>query len=199
MFGSMRKAMVVGAVVAVGAFAVPAAASAAEWTLDGNPIVGSESVTAEGALTIVPAGSALRMTCNASLDVALGEDAAVQVDDAYFSDCSTNLPGCTLDLHARSFAPFVSSLPWLGVGDESTMGVAIDDVSWMRKFSLGCPSPLTGAYFSESGDVVPVFDAVNQRLWFDGTGATGTLTSPIGTAYLDGGLDVLADGTLDLS
>lgn len=201
MFGSMKKAMIATAVVVVGVFAAPAMASAEEWTLDGNPIVGSESVTAEGSLTLMWVGNSFRMTCSASLGISLGVGAAVQVTDANFADCDTNIPGCTFTLTATPAAPYPSTLPWTGAGilESGEKKVTIDDVYYTKQFGWGCPVAIRNVQLSEGGDLIPAFDAENQQLRFDGTGDTGTLTSGMGTAFVDGDLDVTAASLLDLT
>lgn len=187
MFGSIKKAMALGAVVAVGALAGPAMASAdGTWTFDSSPIA-SEDVVAHGSLTLVPDGSPLRVTCDVTLDVTLSNpDAQVQVNGADFDNCVTNFPGCAVTATALGTG---STLPWTGTGDALSQTLTVNDVYFVNSFS-GCPDPLGNNSLPEAGTLSPTFDSGSQQISFDGSSATGELTGPLGTAWVLGDLDV---------
>lgn len=197
MFGSMKKAIALGAIVAVGAVAAPATSNAASWTTSGSVFSGTMAGTASGALTLVPVGSALRVTCDVTLNVSLvNPGATLSVTGATFANCVTNIPGCTVSATAAG-----GTLPWPGVGAASqtiTVGTPTSKVYFTNTFGAGCPAPLTGGTFYEEGVLTPVLDTPTETINFDGTAGTGSLTGPLGTAYVDGFLDVTTPGPLGL-
>lgn len=193
----MKKALVAVAAAAAMA-AIPASAQATQWTVNG---LRSNAVTqVAGLITLVPTASSLRVSCLVNLGVSHTNTltaANVSVTSASFSGCETNIANCTV-----TAGP--TSLPWSGTasisGGVSRVSVAL---SFSNTFGSACPSPLTSQTFSETGTLSPSFDPVGQSLLLDGTSASGSVSGPLGTAYLNGGFDLQvttpASGVLGLA
>lgn len=181
----VRATLVLAAAVAAGA-GVPAVGQAAEWTVDG--VRSNATADVSGLITLVPASSSLRVSCLVNLQTSHANTALtanVSVTSASFPTCGTNVAGCDVTAAA-------TALPWNGAGDLSGADPRVDvaGVSFTNTFSAGCPSPLSGGTFSETGTLTPKFVASSQSLLLDGTSASGTVSGPLGTATLDGGFDL---------
>lgn len=170
---------------AIAATAIPATAQATEWTVDG---LRSDATTEVAGMIVLARPSTAKVTCMTSLEASHTNGlttAGLSVTAVDFASCDTDVSGCT-----ASAVP--TSLPWSGTGGISG-GVSrfqLPSVSFSVTYGAGCPAPLTSATITETGSFAPEFVASGPYLLLDGTSASGTLTSSLGTAHLNGGFDL---------
>jgi opacity protein-like surface antigen len=182
MFGSIKKAMVAGAVVATAALAGPAMASAAFPTW-------SPAGPAEGAGTLsitLPSGA--NTECDVAFTVDLVNNGTAhggQVTSFTLSNCQTNAPGCTVTATA-------SSLPWtIRKVTSNPNRVGIDGIVFANTYS-GTNCALNGVVLGASGNVTGDYDGSTGELSF--TNESG-LTTALGAATLNGAVEILNEST----
>lgn len=194
MFGSMKKALVAGAVVATAALAGPAMASAAfpEWDPAG-------AATGEGNLTLTLQSGA-NTSCDVVAEVDLQNNGLMDMDggtvDSFaLSNCVSNT-GCTVSATAVGTG---STLPWTitkYTNDPTQVGIL--DVQFVNSYSgVGCP--LNGLNLEATGDLVGDYDGSTGILSFS---AAPGITTALGDAVVDGEVEILNDATgqpVDLS
>lgn len=201
MFGTIKKATVAGAVVAVAALAGPAMASADEWKIHGVPVTSATPLLeARGGLDIEFAGTSVRVGCSlATLDAELNANASVVINDMTL-DCHLATPssvGCSVTVEATTpgFPP-LSSLPWSGAGDASTQRVEFSSVGLVAEFDSGCPGWLGSSPYPVplTGSLSPRFDAESQSLNFYDSSNSSLLSPGTGlTPVVYGGFEFYAD------
>lgn len=191
MFGTMKKAMVVAAIAAVGAVA-PAVASADQWTVGGSPFAGT--ARAHGTLTLTAAGTQTTCTVTATLNLdntgAAPNQARGSVTgfllgtDVPGGSCSTTVPNCNVSATAEL-------LPW----SVSTAGtsVTISGVAFRNTYTsngLG-PCSLEGVPVTAGGPS-PALNSITGTASGDTITFTngGPLTTPLGNATVDGSVTV---------
>lgn len=185
MFGTIKKAMVAGAVLAVGALGAPTMASAVTATpalpasatqgcvtlVAGGPCVAATRSYSGSATLTSPTG--LTVTCNVSVTVdftAAGTGVARNIvfTPAAPTDCPTNVPTCRV---AATAGPAGSDtwgarlITHTNPPAPATGAYLAVNVSFVNNFTSGCP--VTGS-FTETG-----------QLWFrvGNHGATTAITS----------------------
>lgn len=177
MFGSIKKAIAVGAVVAAGALTGPAMASAVDWSPGG-------SHTASGSLSMTVVANGVTTTCD-TVTAGITLDATGPggtVDSLALEDCYVATPGfedCTVDAAA-------TGLPW-EITALSTSSVTIATPSFQNTYGGGPSCPLNGLTAAVSGaSIVGSYSNASNTLTF--TNAGGMSSSTLGPVVINGSL-----------
>ncbi|MBF6619464.1 MAG: hypothetical protein ITG02_04460 [Patulibacter sp.] len=180
MFGSIKKAMVAGAVVATAALAGPAMASATQvWSPPG-------SHTATGSLSMTVDANGITTVCD-TVTAGITLDATGPlgtVDSLDLEDCYVSTPGfgaCTVSATA-------TGLPW-EVEALSATGVTISTPSFQNTYGGGAGCPLNGLTAAVSGSSITAdYDNGLNTLSFDN--APGMSSSTLGPVSINGSLTI---------
>ena len=191
MLRSIKQAMVVGAVVAVGAFAMPAMASAApQWNTSATSAPG-QAVTGVGELTLVWSigGTSRTITCGVAFDADLwnatsdgsvrgqGRITSFEWGSGEATPCSTSL-GCPVTI-ATDTSP-----PWgITVANDGTVGISGIDLTYQFAY---CGSSLSGRSGTISGAVGGGALLEEGELMF--TSSLGLTATGFGATLLSGSL-----------
>lgn len=182
MFGSIKKAMVAGAVVATAALAGPAMASAAFPTW-------SPAGAAEGGGTLTLTLGASQTTCDVDFTIDLVNDGTMDGGDVTsfnLTNCSSNDPRCAVSATA-DVTP-----PWdITKFTSDTDSVGINGVNFTNSYS-GATCPLNGVNLNATGNIVGDYDGSTGTLSFNN--ATG-LTTVLGNPTVSGAVEIVNEGT----
>lgn len=212
---AMLKKLAVTAVIAFGAVALPAAAQAEEWDVNGtalpaSPAAAHTPIEASGTWTVHRAGG-FTETCDVAIEGEIWNDDDGMGHSLFTSfvtsptPCPTNYPPCMLTLHALTSVPspsppWVTSLPWPGdlAYDGLLVRNSISDVMLVGSYSGTCPGGIpTGVPYSEGGTLHPIVDT-GGRLTFDG-GAQNTMTGPRGNSTVTGSVTITSPSGVSAS
>lgn len=183
MFGTIKKAMAVGAVVVVGAFAAPAVAGADVWSHTG-------AAHAEGELTLTLDSSGATTTCDvtATLDLDNTGGVAGGLVTSFFlgqtipgggPNCQTSIPNCAV--HA-----FATGLPWTIT--TSGTDVTIGGVSFVNHYS-GPNCPVNGLTVTANGNVTGSVIPGTNEIEFN----SAPISTTAGDATVDGSVFAYAE------
>lgn len=192
MFGSMKKALTVAAVVAAGAAAAPAVASAGpvfNTSATGTP---GEAAHGVGQLTLtVVVGVPRTTTCDVTVTAdlwnafdagtvrGLGEVTTFKLGADAGGTCTTSIPGCTVTATANT------TTPW-GITADTPSDVTISGINFTNVYS-GANCPLNGNAINATGSLTGTVSAPGL---LEFTNASG-LTTPLGPATVDGEVELL--------
>jgi hypothetical protein len=195
MSSTLKSKFALAAVIAVGAAAVPSAASAATpvpplsagdtqayaaLTAGGARITSPITRTFAGSLALNGTGG-FRVTCaNSSFTMTINVDGTTSVTGATFASCTTNVPGCNASAVA-------SNLPWGNRLVRDSAGIFRDRINaqFTNTLSGTCPAP-AGAY-TYTGLLSPrVNGGTPATAVFDTN--SGSVSSPLGAATVTGTL-----------
>lgn len=169
-------------VLALAAFAMPAMASAAQWTVNGSPIAGDVAVNSGGTIATYLPGTGTTISCDVSDAGVLSTGGGGSITSFSIDTPScvvTNPPsGCTLSATSAD-----TSTPW-GLSLTSLTGVSISGISFSNTF-VGASCALNGVPVTATGSVSGTFNGADQEV--DLSGAGPLTTNPnVGPAYLSG-------------
>lgn len=190
MFGLMKKAMVVGTIVAAGTL-VPAVASADVWSSGGAPYAGPAHV--QGTVTWTLPANGWTTTCDIGATVNLANpgspaQAAGTITDAAFgtpvsgNGCTTSLPDCAVTPYAAGL-PGAPGVPLWTVTTAGT-GVTIGGFTLAYTYE-GSSCPVDGLTMTLVGSVEGAMTVGSNVIAF--ANAPG-LTTPLASARLNGSL-----------
>jgi len=185
MFGSIKKAIAVGAVVAASAM-VPAVASADQWTLNGSSaFAGASHVSGSLTTTLVATGTETTCDVTATLDLTNPGGVAHGVVTSFsMTNCTTTAANCTVTAVSNA-------TPW--TVDTSGTSVTITGASFTNTYGGGASCALNGASVTATSDPSGLTGTVSgDDIEF--VGATG-LTSPFGPLTLDGVVNATDEAT----
>lgn len=177
MFGSIKKAMVAGAVVAVGGFAAPAMASAVTWSPAGG-------ATAVGALSMSVGSSVTTCDVAATVNLTNSPGAGGSVSSFLLTPCTTNVPNCSVTAVADLSSAWAITVT-------SVSRVKIDGVKFTNSYS-GASCALNGANITATGDVEGDYSG-NVLSFVNEGGLTAT-----GPGLPPGGAPALVNGEVEL-
>ncbi len=194
MFGTMKKALTVAAVIAAGVAAAPAVAAAGPvWNTDATSTMNAEPAhgTGELTLTVVVGGTPRTTTCDVTVTVDLWnaeDDGTIRGlgdvttfllgDEIPGGECTTSLDDCTVTATANTSTPW--SITALTPADATISGVAFANTY------AGPNCVLDGATINATGSVTG--SVTSGLITFS---SAGGLTTPLGPATVDGSVALL--------
>lgn len=171
MFGSMKKAMVAGAVLAVGALGAPGAASAATATpgLVGtetqakvsdvgiNGTASAQTRTFSGSVSLTNSAIPVTVTCTVSASVAVDLLGTAVASSITFSPaaCPTTISGCTASAVSGTTNPTWGArlITWTGPAAPVTGAYVKINVEFTNTFSGTCGPIPTGVPLKYTGEL----------------------------------------------
>lgn len=178
MFGTIKKAMTAGAVVAVAALAGPAMASADSWDYTGPGYV-------SGQLTFTQLNG-VETGCEVEISADLDNSGVAPLGAARGTATSVGLPSCWTTLPGCAISQTVNGLP-----DIETQGTSVTISGFSIDIAYhGTACSLNGGSVTIAGDFTGTHSASGETV-FDA--ATGVSSSWYGPMVVDGVVAVAAE------
>jgi hypothetical protein len=191
MFGSIKKAMVAGAVVAAGALAGPAMASAAFPTWNGG------GGAAEGAGQLTLAVGTSTTTCDVAFTADLSNGGTPTMGQGQVTSfllgvpaggaCTTNVPGCSVTAVANTTTPWAITATTIATPQR----LQISGISFTNTYA-GASCPLNGVNVAATGSLEGNYDSSTGVLSFNNEPG---LTSSLGAATVTGSVEIAYEAT----
>lgn len=197
MFESIKRTMVVGAIVAMGAMAAPAMASADQWSADGVTVGGAPGVAVTGSGTLsftMNIGIAVTTTCDVQMDADLYNQGGVADGQVTGFGVASPVNDCTVvgvsNCEVTSvFAAVAPSVPWAidTVGTSATIA-GVNFYYAYGRIDPASPCALQGTR-NMAGNVTATWS--NAQEWLAFTNATGLLINGTQPTTVNGALGVV--------